>query len=486
MGTALFIFIIGAVLAAIVALSTSNSNMRKRIEAAPTAGLMPGVDLNQLDAQANSALMAADDLVHTADQELAFAQAQFSSSETQAFAKAIDSAKAELSRAFELRRLLDDDRPETPVQRHHMLNELLDRCQRATNAIKSQEQQFASKRDVLANIPDTLSQLNIQVNEVRVSIENARSLLVALSATYPAESLASVADAPERAAKLLKAAQVTAAQAKETYEAGNSVLALEQIRLATSTVTQAGELANQVMATRSLLENAAANLTAAITSISSDIEDARRLGQPNGPVPAAVLDPLVARAQRAIAAGQRVLSQSQLDPVAPLNELTAAEAALDNALEQARSQEEVHNRARAGLDQRLGRLNASIDAVTNMISTARGAVGIAARTDLAEASRLASEAKQTIKNDPVRAGQAIGHAEQLIGRAQGQAQRDINRFNANQPRAIGSSGIDMGTMMLGGILLGDVIGNVTRSIGNHDWGGGPDFGDSDIDFGDFF
>ena len=37
MGTALFIFIIGAVLAAIVALSTSNSNMRKRIEAAPTA-----------------------------------------------------------------------------------------------------------------------------------------------------------------------------------------------------------------------------------------------------------------------------------------------------------------------------------------------------------------------------------------------------------------------------------------------------------------
>ena len=339
---------------------------------------------------------------------------------------------------------------------------------------------------MLANIPETLSQLNIQVSEVRVSIENARSLLVALSATYPAESLASVADAPERAAKLLKAAQVTAAQAKETHEAGNSVLALEQIRLASSTVTQAGELANQVMATRSLLENAAANLTAAITSISSDIEDARRLGQPNGPVPAAVLDPLVARAQRAIAAGQRVLSQSQLDPVAPLNELTAAEAALDNALEQARSQEEVHNRARAGLDQRLGRLNASIDAVTNMISTARGAVGIAARTDLAEASRLASEAKQTIKNDPVRPGQAIGHAEQLIGRAQGQAQRDINRFNANQPRAIGSSGIDMGTMMLGGILLGDVIGNVTRSIGNHDWGGGPDFGDSDIDFGDFF
>ena len=98
MGTALFIFIIGAVLAAIVALSTSNSNMRKRIEAAPTAGLRPGVDLNQLDAQANSALMAADDLVHTADQELAFAQAQFSSSETQAFAKAIDSAKAESAR----------------------------------------------------------------------------------------------------------------------------------------------------------------------------------------------------------------------------------------------------------------------------------------------------------------------------------------------------------------------------------------------------
>ena len=180
------------------------------------------------------------------------------------------------------------------MQRHHMLNELLDRCQRATNAIKSQEQQFASKRDVLANIPDSLSQLNIQVSEVRVSIENARSLLVALSATYPPESLTSVADAPERAAKLLKAAQVTAAQAKETHEAGNSVLALEQIRLASSTVAQAGELANQVMATRSLLENAAANLTAAITSISSDIEDAKRLGQPNGPVPAAVPGPLVA------------------------------------------------------------------------------------------------------------------------------------------------------------------------------------------------
>ena len=51
--------------------------MRKRIEAAPTAGLMPGVDLNQLDAQANSALMAADDLVHTADQELALRRHSF-------------------------------------------------------------------------------------------------------------------------------------------------------------------------------------------------------------------------------------------------------------------------------------------------------------------------------------------------------------------------------------------------------------------------
>ena len=70
-----------------------------------------------LGKQASALLLATDDALRSADQEVGFAQAQFGDAEANPFQKALDDAKAELRQAFLISQQLDDDKPETPDQR---------------------------------------------------------------------------------------------------------------------------------------------------------------------------------------------------------------------------------------------------------------------------------------------------------------------------------------------------------------------------------
>ena len=84
-----------------------------------------------LNARAGAALVRADDAVRAATEELTYAQAQFGLSATDAFTESLRIARAHLARSFELRKLLDDDIPETEPQQRRMLGEILQRCSEA-------------------------------------------------------------------------------------------------------------------------------------------------------------------------------------------------------------------------------------------------------------------------------------------------------------------------------------------------------------------
>ena len=97
------------------------------------------VTVEDLRVRAGRALVTADDAVRSASEELSYAQAQFGLSATDAFTGALNTARGHLARSFELRKLLDDDIPETePVQRQ-MYGEILQRCTDAINVIREQE-----------------------------------------------------------------------------------------------------------------------------------------------------------------------------------------------------------------------------------------------------------------------------------------------------------------------------------------------------------
>ena len=458
--------------------------------------------VEQLRTQAGSALVQADDTVRAAAEELSYAQAQFGLSATDAFTAALDSARKHLSRCFELRKILDDDIPETEPQQRQMYTEILQHCSEAVGEIRAQEEAFNKRRGIEANLPTSIAESTQRADETEQAIVMAETILVTLSAAYPASSLTSVAQAPEQARRLLAAGRTALDQARASVEASQEATAVEQVRIAQGSIAQAGQLAAQVTGARERLQSAAKDLEAAIASISSDLVDAKRL---EGAVPAATLAPLVADAEAAVAEGRQASGANPSgDPLAALDHLARAEAAIDAALAPAREREENDSRARASLGSRLARLNSQVESVTSYITTYRGAVGPSARTALSEAARHATAATSMQTTDPVAALAEVAAAEPLVAQAQALAEADVRGSSSSSwsPHSGESysggygrsgGGLDLGSLLLGGLLMGGGHSYGGWSSHHHhdnDWGGGGGFFDGGGDFldgvGDFF
>ena len=458
--------------------------------------------VEQLRTQAGSALVQADDTVRAAAEELSYAQAQFGLSATDAFTAALDSARKHLSRCFELRKILDDDIPETEPQQRQMYTEILQHCSEAVGEIRAQEEAFNKRRGIEANLPTSIAESTQRADETEQAIVMAETILVTLSAAYPASSLTSVSQAPEQARRLLAAGRTALDQARASVEASQEATAVEQVRIAQGSIAQAGQLAAQVTGARERLQSAAKDLEAAIASISSDLVDAKRL---EGAVPAATLAPLVADAEAAVAEGRQASGANPSgDPLAALDHLARAEAAIDAALAPAREREENDSRARASLGSRLARLNSQVESVTSYITTYRGAVGPSARTALSEAARHATAATSMQTTDPVAALAEVAAAEPLVAQAQALAEADVRGSSSSSwsPRSGESysggygrsgGGLDLGSLLLGGLLMGGGHSYGGWSSHHHhdnDWGGGGGFFDGGGDFldgvGDFF
>ena len=450
--------------------------------------------VEQLRTQAGSALVQADDTVRAAAEELSYAQAQFGLSATDAFTAALDSARKHLSRCFELRKILDDDIPETEPQQRQMYTEILQHCSEAVSEIRAQEEAFNKRRGIEANLPTSIAETTQRADETEQAIVMAETLLVTLSAAYPASSLTSVAQAPEQSRRLLAAGRTALDQARASVEASQEATAVEQVRIAQGSIAQAGQLAAQVTGARERLQSAAKDLEAAIASISSDLVDAKRL---EGSVPAATLAPLVADAEAAITEGRQASGSSPSgDPLAALDHLARAEAAIDAALAPAREREENDSRARASLGSRLARLNSQVESVTSYITTYRGAVGPSARTALSEAARHATAATTVQTTDPVAALAEVAAAEPLVAQAQALAEADVRgsssswspnsgeRYSYSRDYGRSGGGLDLGSLLLGGLLLGGGHNYGGWSSHHHDsdWGGGGGFFSGGGDF----
>ena len=482
---------------------------RQKDGSATVTGAPTPKSIEQLQTQAVDALVAADDAVRAADEELSYAQAQFGLAATDAFSAALGTAREHVTASFEIRKVLEDDVPETPRQQWEMYSEILSRSQAAVAAIREQEKAFNERRGLEANLPASIAETTQRADETEQAILQADTLLTTLRATYPDSALTSVAAAPRQARRLLEAGRTALDQAQASVDAGQQGTAVEQVRIAQGAIAQAGTLATQVTGARERLERAASDLTAAIGSLSSDLVDARRL---SSIIPAATLDPLVADAEAAIAAGRAASGMNATgDPLAALDHLTRAEAAIDAALAPAREREENDSRARTALGSRLSRLNSQVDAVTSYITTNRGVVGPAARTALSEASRHAAAATQVQADDPAAALAEVEAGEPLAAQAQTLAESDVRNSSygsggyrsGGRLLGGGGGGLDLGSLVLGGLLLGG-LGGGHHEHHHHHWdddgpgfggfggggfggfgGGGGDFGGGggDFDFG---
>ncbi len=419
----------------------------------PAAGAdaLHGLPTDELNRRASSALVEIDDALTTSQQELGFAQAQFGLEATAGFSRTIDEARPAVARAFTLRQQLDDATPETEEQARILLIEIITTCEQVSDALDAEADAFDKLRDLQERAPQVLDETEQRAAEVERRLEPVRATLSTLAATYPAAALASVTANPDQAAALLTAARRAVADGRQDLEGQDRAGAVAQARIAEDAVAQASTLLDAVERAGGELVAAGQRLQQGLASIEADLADAARL-VPGDPAVASAAGTARTRADEARAA------LDGGDPLTALSNLTSAEAALDAALAPAREAAEQDRRTRAMLGDLLGRVGSQVRAVNDFIETRRGAVGPEARTRLAEAIRLLTQATQTQTADPRGALAAAQQAEQLAQQAQAFAQRDVQTWESQQrgPGGVGG-GMNAGSLVLGGILLDSAL-----------------------------
>lgn len=127
--------------------------------------------------EANALLIKTDDDLREAEQEVAFAEAQFGEAEVAPYRAAVGQAKGEMKEAFAVRQRLDDEIPEDPPTRERMLNEILERARKAAALLAEQRARIERFRDIDRRAPEILAQLPARIDELEARIPGAVATL---------------------------------------------------------------------------------------------------------------------------------------------------------------------------------------------------------------------------------------------------------------------------------------------------------------------
>ncbi|MGM0386324.1 MAG: TPM domain-containing protein [Actinomycetota bacterium] len=416
--------------------------------------------LEQLEARAGTALIEVDDLIRSSEEELGFARAQFGLQATDSYSRALDHAKGEVTKAFELRRRLDDHIPETEPERRSMLTSILQISDSVIDALRTEKESFDELRAMESRAGQVLDEMGTRSREVARRIEGARSILASLANTYSAGALASISRNPDQARELLASADAAIAAGRERLAADDRAAAVGNARIAERAIGQADRLLAAVAGANTALAESGPKLEKRIASLSADVKDANRLG---------TSDPGVTHArdeaQKAISDGHNARRGG--DPLAALARLEKAETALDAVLAPYREQEDTLRRYAGLVAERIPRVEGKIASADSFISSNRGAMDSTPRTRLSEARRLLDQAKAAASSNPETALRAVDEAERLADQAVALANQQRDNFPWNTPRGGGRGGVDIGSLILGGILSGAMRGG---SRGGS-WGG---------------
>lgn len=433
----------------------------------PPTGEFADVPTDDLAYQASAALIDVDDAVQTSEQELKMAQAQFGDDAATEFRRALDASREDLVQAFGLRQQLDDDQPEDEPAKRALLADIIGLCRTADARLDEQSDAFDRLRDLERTAPDYIAALRSRHDGINARVPEVAARLADLRERYAASALAPVEGNVEQARQRLVGAAAEIDQAGVELAAGQRGPAVVSGRVAEEAVAQAETLLDGVYRLETELAEAASKIADARTETQLDLAEARAVltsGDPGG------LAPLVARTEAVLAAAEQALRAPDgalPDPLAALRRLREAGVALDDGLKAARDAKASAQRAAAVLDQALLAARSGIAAAGDFITTRRGAVGSAARTRLAEAQRHLELAVGQAADDPTVALRAAQHADALAQEALRLAQADVSGWSSpyeSSPRGGGGSlGVDLGSLVLGGILFGG------RSDG---WGGG--------------
>jgi len=428
-----------------------------------TAAEFPGQPtLKELDRRVGSLLVQLDDSLKTSEQELGFAVAQFGEAATAEFTATLASAKAKVAQAFTLKQQLDDAERDTPADERAWSQQIIELCEAADAELDAQADAFDELRELEKNAPQELVAVRAAIDSATERKDAAARALEALERDYAATAVEPVSQNLPQAAKLLEFAAATAATAETAIESQKPSEAAIAVRAAQASVGQAATLFDAIDALGANLADASAKLAAVVADTQQDIVAARALA------PDASLTPAIDSAAEALAASP------QGDPIAGLERVGQANAALEQVFTGVRDQQERVARAISQLDAALSGARAQVQSANEYITTRRGGIGSTARTRVSEAERNLAEATALASTDPVAALASASRATSLAANALQSARYDVSSYESRESAAYGGndySGSD-------GADLGGILGDWLFGGGGGGGGGGWSSGGS--------
>jgi hypothetical protein len=372
-------------------------------------------DLGSLTRRAGSLLVAVDDALRDADQELGYAIAQFGADRARPYAAALTEARTKVTEAFRLRQLLDDSVPDSDRQRREWTLQVIALCEQAQRGLDSQDREFAALRALEVNAAGTLDDVRRRLADAQTRLGTARGTLTDLRSRYDDAVVAAVAGHPEAAEReLAQAAALADAAAPGISQTGVNAVATTLLESGLA-VQRADALLDAVDRTARDLTAASAALDTLRSTTETDLTEARAQVDtaPDADTGQAIID--------AIAATEKALRGADgSNPVADLDAIGDAVADLDLALKGARNQAQRLEHARTAYAGTLVSAQNQISAAKDFIRTHGG--GAEARTRLAEADRQVALAAAAA--DPVEALDTIRRAVTLARDADALARYD--------------------------------------------------------------
>jgi hypothetical protein len=416
----------------------------------PPADPFPGVTTEDLGYRSSQALIDVDDAVGTSERELAAARGHFGDEAVAEFAGALEASRADMLAAFEIRQQLDDDVPENEPAQRRMHAEILRLATTADQRLDTQVEAFDRLRGLEADAPGYVDGIAARLDALTGRVPATEATWASLQSRYAPSALEPVAENIPQAKALLDAARTEVGEARAALATPNQAQAVVDGRAAEDALAQAGTLLDGVPRREAELADAVTRVPAARAEVEQDLAEA-------GALP--TVDPaVVARARAAVTSAAEASGAAQPDPLAALHLLDEAGTALDHAIADARAAQDRNRRAAAALEQTLVTARSAVAAASDFIGTRRGAVGAQARTRLAEAQRHLQQASGG--GDPTTALREAQQADSMAQVALRLAQDDVSRWSGPTGGGEGRSsvGVDLGSLVLGGILSGALGG----------------------------
>ncbi|MDN3309894.1 hypothetical protein QWJ90_03005 [Microbacterium oryzae] len=410
--------------------------------------------------RARTALVTADERMRATGDELAFAAAELGEGPTDDLRVGLAAVKEHMAEAFHLHQLNHDEIPDTAEELRTRNARIIQLCDWAEDVLDERTDALQARIARVRQAPQILEQVRAESERLRERLPQARATVERLARLYSAEALQRVRVTADQAEQLLDFALHSADVSSRRREARRNEEANLALETATEAVRRAASILDGVDDFEIEAMRAQSTLAEVVADSRGDLVVARQ-GPQNPEVARAIAD-----LEAALAALPGPGTPS--DPFADLASLSAANAALDEAVAKARERAAHPVPSVAHVRHDMDAADHAIAVAGSLINGHRGWIGADARTRYAEAQRVRLDAEPLVASEDTRerAQQLARRAAQLAQEALQLAQRDIDSSRPDDDDW-GSWGggprgrtVSMGGGFGGGGLLGPVLGGV--------------------------